>query len=805
MKKSETSFFEKFAKFIVDKKSIIIILYCVAMAFCFISQSWVKVCNELTDYLPKKTETKQGLTIMDENFITHATCKALVINITYDNAEKLSEKLEELPEVNMVTFDGSKDHYKDASALFDISLTCKKGSSEIVPSYNKIKDFLKNYDSYLYEANLEKSDILESEMPLIIVIVAIIIIAVLLLTSKSYMEVPVLLVTFLAGIILNKGTNYWFGTISFVSNSVTSILQLALSIDYAIILINHYTEQREFYDIRNSVIKSLAKSIPEIASSSLTTISGLAALMFMQFGIGFDMGICLIKAIIFSLLSVFTFMPGLLILFGKYIDKTKHRCLLPDISRIGYVLNKLKNIVPPLFAVIIIVGCILSNNCSYTFDSSSTKTITKNSSQIALEEIEKIFGTKNQSALVLPSGNYNKEKALIKELKKYKQVKNITALSSVEAKDEYVLTDALTPRQFSELMDIDINEAKILYASYAATNEDYGKLITNMAEYKVPIIDMFMYVHDIKEDGYIDFDADTAKDLDDLYDKLDSAKEQLTSEKYTRLLIELNLPLEGKETFDFLDTIHNVTDKYYDKYYLVGNSTSCYDLSSSFTNDNIIVSVLSILFVLIILFFTFKNAGLPALLILVIQGSIWINFSCSYIQGANMFFLSYLIVCAIQMGANIDYAIVITSRYMNLKEQYGPRGAIKDALGFAFPTIFTSGTILASAGLIIGCITTEPSISSLGLTLCRGTIISMILVLLVLPEILLLGDSIVEKTRVKIKKPDIVRKETGRFIVNGRVRGQINGFVDAEIHGFVRGDMDAIVSINTIKNEKEND
>ena len=195
-------------------------------------------------------------------------------------------------------------------------------------------------------------------MNIIIAVAALIILSVLLFTSRSYMEVPVMVITFIAATILNKGTNYWFGEISFVSNSVTGVLQLALSIDYAIIMIHHYSEERASYDQHDAVVHALAKSIVEISASSLTTVSGLLALMFMQFSIGFDLGLCLIKSIFFSLLCVFTLMPGLLMLLGGYIDKSQHKNFVPNISFIGNIVYKLRFVVPPLF-----VGIIVAHFC----------------------------------------------------------------------------------------------------------------------------------------------------------------------------------------------------------------------------------------------------------------------------------------------------------------------------------------------------------------------------------------------------------------------------------------------------------
>ena len=805
MAKKSDNVLIKFSTLLVEKRNIVLLLYAVALIFSMISQNWVKVCDDLTAYLPSDTETKQGLNIMENEFDTLATSRVMVENITYEKAEKIYEDIKALPSVDMVSFDDTEEHYKDTYALYDVTLIYEEDDPKVQDGYAEIRNLLDGYDCYISESVVDSSKSLANEMTVILAIAAIIIVLVLLLTSKTYMEVPVLLITFVVGIILNKGTNFWFKEISFVSNSVTAVLQLALSIDYAIIMIHHYSEERESYDQKQAVINALAKSIVEISSSSLTTISGLMALMFMQFKIGFDMGLCLIKSIIFSLLCVFTLMPCLLMIFGNYIDKTHHKSLLPDISGLGKVVYKLKVIVPPIFIIVLIGSYFLSSNCLYTYNADSSKTSRKNDVQISKEKIEEHFGAKNLSALVVPAGSYDKEKALIQELEQCSEVDSITSLSSIEAKNGYVLTDKLSPRQFSEMMDIDIETAKLLYTLYAADTENYGRLVTNLNDYSVPIIDMFMFVYDLNKDGYIRFNDEQTNEFNNLYTQLDTAKRQLSGENYSRMLIYLNLPKEGDETFAFIDKVHSMTAKYYDKSYFVGDSTSCYDLAHSFATDNIIVSVLSILFVIIILFFTFKNAGLPALLILVIQGSIWLNFSFAYVMRTNMFFLSYLIVSSIQMGANIDYAIVISNRYMELKKETDIRTAMCEALSFAFPTIITSGSILAAAGFLIGMLSTEPAIVSIGITLCRGTLISMILVMCVLPEILLLGDTLVSKTNVKIKTPDIVRKETGRYMVNGRVRGVINGFVDAEIHGYVHGDIDAVVNINNISESDKGD
>jgi hypothetical protein len=228
----------------------------------------------------------------------------------------------------------------------------------------------------------------------------------------------------------------------------------------------------------------------------------------------------------------------------------------------------------------------------------------------------------------------------------------------------------------------------------------------------------------------------------------------------------------------------------------VGDSTSCKDLEASFATDNILISVLTAFFVLVILFFTFQSAGLPVLLVLTIQGSIWINFTVPAIQNQGIYFIAYLIVSAIQMGATIDYAIVISSRYMDLKYQMPLKEAISETLNQAFPTIFTSGTILTCAGFLIGQICSEPTIAAIGTALGRGTLISIILVLFVLPQILLLGDYIIEKSALSINLKRDMKNINGRVVVTGRVRGYVEGVIDADVKGSFQGKMQ--VSVDTI-------
>ncbi len=796
------NFLYRLAAFIVDKRSLFFLVYILAIVFSVFSLGWVRVNESTTDYLAEDTETRIGIEIMAEEFFASGTGRVMVDNITKERAHKIAADLGRIEGVAMVTFAGDESAYKGASALFDVTFTGETADEISIQAMEEIRSYLSDYDAYIdSDVGFDMNDMLASEMLVIMAVASVIVLAVLLLTSQAYAEVLVLLLTFIAAAAINMGTNFIFGEISFVSNSVTVVLQLALAIDYAIIMCHRFSEERASHGTREACILALSKAIPEIASSSLTTISGMAALMFMQFGLGADMGKVLIKSIIISLLSVFTLMPGLLMLFATALKKTKHRSFIPRIDFWGKLMVKLRYVVPPIFLVTVIAAFILSNNCPYAFGYSSLATTKMSDMQIAEEKIKDTFGTQNIMAIIVPSGDYESEAAFLHDLEQCEEVNYAMGLANVEAIGGYTLTSALTTRDFAELTDMDIEVVQLLYTAYAVSNEDMGELFNDINSYPIPLIDMFLYLSAELESGFITLDPEMSAMLEDMGGQLEEALSQLQSEKHSRMVVSLDLPMEGEEVYAFMDIMHELGEAYYGEgnVIIVGEATSARDLADSFSRDNLLISILTAVFVMVILLFTFKSAGLPVLLILVIQGSIWINFSFPTLQQQNIFFMGYLIVSAIQMGANIDYAIVLSSRYLELKKTMPYKKAMVEALNLAFPTVMTSGVILSSAGMLISFISTEPSIYTMGLCIGRGTMISMVLVLGVLPEILVFGDAIIEKTSFSVPLPELRREMRGEISVRGRIRGQVSGYIDANVYGTIRGEVSAIVDTDSVR------
>ncbi len=794
-KEKKGNFMEKVAAFIVDKRNLFFLLYIFAAVFCVFSMNWTKVENDVTKYLSEETETRQGLETMNELFVTTADARIMVSNILYEDAKELYDKIVEVEGISMITFNDTKEHYKNANALYTITFSEGSLEAKSMKALDEIKEILKDYDAvYDTSVGYDENAELQNQMTIILLVAVVIIVVALTLTSTAYMEVPVLLITFGMAALLNMGTNFLLGTISFISDSVAVVLQLAMAIDYAIIMAHRYSAEHEILPTREACIVALSKAIPEIAASSLTTISGLAALGFMEFGIGLDLAIVLIKAILFSLLSVFTLMPGLLVVFTPLIDKTKHKKLLPDVTILGKFAVKTRWVIPPVFLIVLIGAFMLSNACPYCYSYTDLVTSNMSEKQEAYQKVKGVFGTSNMVAVMVPTGDYEAEAEILAKLDECEEVKSTMGLSNTELMDGYMMTSSVTAREFSELLGLDYEVAEALYSAYVVEDERYGQLLS-LDTLEIPLFEMFCYLKDTIDENDIALEGEL-EDVTEMFELLDMAKEQLQTEEYTRMVVYLTLPEEGEETYAFLDEIHEIADKYYSEpVYVIGNSSSSRDLSASFVKDNMIITVLSIVFVIAVLLFTFKSAGLPVLLIVVIQGSIWINFSYPTLTETPLYFLGYLVVNAIQMGTNIDYAIVISSHYLEEKQTMSPKEAIAVAINKSFPTIITSGSILAAAGFLLTIISTQPVISILGGCIGRGTLVSMILVLFVLPGILVIGDKIIERTSFEMKGIDVgEREETGTMVVKGRVRGYVSGVIDAEVDGVLHGRVHAAIA-----------
>ena len=703
----------KFGKAIVKLRVPILIISILLLIPAAIGFLKTRVNYDVLSYLPKDIETMKGQDILADDFGTGAFSLCLVEGMDDKDVVKLKKQMEQVDNVDSVIWYDSimdiaipdeilpkdiREAYRnDDCTMMAIIFKTTMSSDETMEAITQIRKLASKqcFISGMSAVVTDTKDLCDKEVPIYVTIAVILSLIVLSLTMDSFLVPIFFLLSIGMAIVYNLGTNVFKGEISYITQALTAVLQLGVTMDYSIFLWHSYQEEKKVNGKENkeAMADAIASTFSSVIGSSITTVAGFVALCFMTFTLGLDLGIVMAKGVVIGVICCVTVLPSMILIFDKPIEKTCHRALLPKFDKLSkFIVNKYW-----IFHILFLI-------------------------------------------LLVP------------------------ALYGYTHTDVYYNLDSSLPE---DLPSIQANQK---------LEEEFNMNSTHM----------------------ILLDSNLDEKLTTLYDTLHDAQLQLQGSDYSRLVLNISLPVEGQETYDALEEIRGIAAQYYskDSVILVGNSTSDHDLESSFASDNIIISVLTALFVMIILFFTFQSAGLPVLLVLTIQGSIWINFAVPSIEGQTVFFIAYLIVSAIQMGATIDYAIVISNRYLQLKQQMPLKEAITETLNQSFPTIFTSGSILTCAGFLIGEIASDATVASIGVALGRGTLISIILVLFVLPQILLMGDIIIEKTALTMNITRPQREVAGRVRVTGHVRGYVQGEIDADIQGTFQGQMK--VSVDSV-------
>lgn len=410
--------------------------------------------------------------------------------------------------------------------------------------------------------------------------------------------------------------------------------------------------------------EALALSTSSILSSGLTTVIGFLALVMMRFGIGPDLGLALAKGIAISLLTVFLFVPGLILVSFKWMDKTRHKSFMPSFRGLGKVISKAMYPVGIIFVCLIIPSYIGSNSNAYYYGSShifgSETRLGKDTAKI-----EDVFGKSDNYVLMVPKDDTVTEQKLIDELNDLPELNSMTAL-----------------------------------------REMVGPAVPASS---IP----------------------------------DTLLKKLQSDKYDRIVLNVAVDYEGDQTFSLVEKIRDIAQEYYpDEYYLAGEGVSTCDLMDTITADMVKVNLLAIGAVFVVLLLTMKSVVLPVILVLTIETAIWINLSIPYITGQSIFYIAYLIISSIQLGATVDYAILFTERYKENRQTLDKKESIVETVSNVTVSILTSGVILTVVGFLLGIISTHGLLSQLGYFLGKGTICSMIAVLFVLPCFLYVTDGI---------------------------------------------------------------
>lgn len=801
--KSETSgTLYRFSSFVVRARWAFIALFLVAMILCAVFIPMIEVKYDLSSYMPEDSKTNIALSLLKEQFDDKGMAYVMVKGVSEEQATELAGTIGSVDGVNMATFiPGSPTSYNEESqsALFTVILDDYDSTEGAFAAVENIIDTLDEggYENYLtgqsaysYFTRLETED----SMLKIGIVIVVAILLILLFTSRTYFELVPMLAVFGVSVLLNMGTNAIFPGISYISNLITIVLQLALSLDYSIILLHRFMEERQVYaDVKQALSVALSKGIVEILSSSLTTIAGLLALALMSLPIGVEIGLALAKGIVASLISVIFLMPALLSFSDKPLKKSEHKNFVPSVVKSSRAIVKARKVIVPLFLVIVVLAGVGQGFNTYSFNYNSGSMIV--SGQDAIKEAG--FGTLNTLVVVVPrEGGVEKEKQLIEaivedggEFDKDGIVNdsNINAIAYTEMMG-IGFGDYLTKAQIQECIAPLLGQADlsgmgikaedidamidVLFDDYCEQNgiapaEDTSVMVADLLDYMTDDIGdnvlslmgskLFAALEEVGVE--IDLRApgllDTAETFYDMLAQVRFGIDNLRSADYSRITFTLDAGVEDEASFALIDRLYAGLGEYYEEFYITGESVACYDMADYFEVDNMVVCLCTLGFILVILLFTFRNFSLPIILALAIQGGIWINFAIPFLAGNSVTFIGYLIITAIQMGATIDYAIVLTNRYRTTKHLYPDRyTAMAESENAVFSTIITSGSILTITGFALG-IAASGVVAQLGILLGIGTLASILIVLLILPSLLLVTEKLVEKTdfpRLRRKK-----------------------------------------------------
>ena len=680
---------KKFYMSLVNHRKTMVMIFTMVFVVCLLLGNLVKVNYDINDYLPESSPSTVSLELMQEEFdggIPNA--RIMISDVTIPEALEYKEKLEAVDGVTAVTWlddvvsifvpistldtDTLETYYKDNNALFTVTIE----EDRRIEAVSSIRELIGEDNAMTGSAVSTAISTTETvlEVNKISIFTVLFVLVVLVMTTNSWMEPLIVLIGLGLAIVINNGTNLIFGEISFVTNAAGSILQLAVSLDYSVFLLHRFEECRqENPDVKAAMTEALCKSTSSILSSGLTTVIGFLALVLMQFRLGPDLGLALAKGVAISLITVFVFMPSFILLTYKWLDKTRHKDLLPKFDLFGKSVQKMTIPMVCIFVILIIPAYLASNANDYYYGSSN---IFGNETQLGSDTavIESVFGKSDTYVLMVPAGDTATETELSQELNNLPQVTSIIS---------YV----------------------------------------DLAGAEIPL-------------EYLD----------------ENTLSQLISKNYSRMVLSVDVPYEGEETFALVEQVRNIAQKYYsDTYYLAGEGVSTYDLMETVTDDMVKVNFMAIAAVFIVLLLSLRSISLPIVLVLSIETAIWINLSIPYFMDTPIFYIAYLIISSIQLGATVDYAILMTDQYKENREMMNKKAAVIQTISDVTVSILTSGSVLTVVGLLLGYITTNQLLGQLGIFIGRGAILSLIIVLFVLPGLLYLFDPLIIRKR-KIKQ-----------------------------------------------------
>lgn len=682
---------DKFAKGICKNKVIIMIVTCVLVVLSFIGMSLTKINYDILVYLPKDIETIKGQDILTDDFNMGAYSIAIAKDLSSKQILKLEDEIKQVDGVNevvslydvlgttvpvsMLPDDITSHLYEDNTDILFITFAGSTSSEETIDAVTQIREITsdKVLLGGMSSMVLDTMNLSESEIMIYIVIAVVLCIIVLELSLDSYLVPVLLLLNIGIAILFNLGSNIFLGEISYITKALVAVLQLGVTTDFSIFLYHSYEKKKKEYDNKEDAMAvAIKETFTSVMGSSLTTIAGFLVLCTMKLTLGKDLGIVMAKGVLLGVITVLTVFPSLLLLLDKYIEKTKHKSLAINFSKINSFIVK-HHVAFFIVFLISIVPCYLAYknvDIYYKIDRSLPATL---ESIKANEELKDKFNIVSPEILLVPSDmKSNDINGMTEEIKKIDGI-------------DFVLS-------FDELKKLGISENML--------SDDLVSIFKN--------------------------------------------------DKYEMILVNSLYEVASDELNDQITDLNKVVDKYNEDIIVAGEGPLMKDLINISDTDFNNVNYSSIICILVILLFVLKSLSLPILLIAAIETAIFINMSFSYFGGVVLPFVAPIVLGTIQLGATIDYAILMTTNYLERrKNDMAPKDAMVDTLNYCANSIFVSGLCFFAATFGVGVYSDLEMVGSLCTLISRGAIISMIVVITIVPSILLIFDKLINKTTLK--------------------------------------------------------
>ena len=719
---------KKIINFIIEKRNYILVFMLLVTCVSIFASGKVNINQDMTKYLPSNSSMKKGIDILEKELPDVKNMSTVWVMIDdLDNNKKLDvyNKLKEIKNIYTISYDNESDTYnKDNHTLYVLTSKYNSNSDEI-KNIKKELDNLKVEYKLVYELDSDTTNV-----PISIIIFAFsILLIILLIMCSSWIEPVLFIITIGIAIIINLGTNYLLGEVSYTTYSIASILQLVLTMDYSIMLLNRYREEKE--NNKNnltSMKEAIKKSFPSIMGSSFTTIVGLLALLFMSFKIGTDLGIVLSKGVLISLICIFTVLPSLILIFDKLIYKTHKKYPHINMEKIAIFSQKYKYIISLTFVILFAGLYFIKGTNIVTFDTPKDNTISK------------VFKRDNNIVLLYENKNEDNIDEIINYLTTDDKVKTINTYKTTVGKKYNA--DELD--YFLKMQNIDINKEIIISIYKTIYQDKYNN------DSKLTLEELINFIIKNQNNFKNMINDDMLLEINNANNMIQEAKKMFVGENHSIINISTSYKEESKDTFTFIDKLDKeCMNKLNGKYYFIGNSIMNYEMSNNFNYEMNKLTIITIVLIFLVVLFTFKSLIIPFILVLLIQCAVYILMGIINILDMKVYYLSLLIVQSILMGATIDYAILFTNYYRELRKENSIRISLKETYNKSIHTILTSSLIMIIITGVLGFVFKDPAIGEICHIIAIGVTIAVLLILFVLPSIIVLFDKKIVNNKSK--------------------------------------------------------